>query len=259
MASSTPADLFPADNIYVSTFIVSPPNNIAAIKALSPASASQSVVGTPINIPTPVAFEYRNLGVNDQNAVPVAVYIKNPQGVIVYRDTQILNNWLSSQIRDTTFKDFTPTQNGLYTICGMAMLTNPTDGNHLDDTICSQFKVAYENDVAALSIFLPDDQQEMPEKKAFKPGAFFQSVGVVDLFDVPVRVKIMRCSDNTLVFQADTLMPELNTDQGAVKMFFPSKQGIYDITNLAPGCYQICAIARQTNDGDRSNDTTCQF
>ena len=260
--SSTPTDPFPTDNVFVTSFVVSPPNNIAAIKALSPAAAIAGlVVRTPINIPTPVSFEFRNLGVNDQlNGVPVAVYIKNPSGTIIYRDTQILYNWLSGQTRDTDFKDFTPTQNGTYTICGMAMMTNPVDGNHGDDTVCSQFLVAYEADVAALSVFNPDDQEEKPEKKSFKPGAFFQSKGVLDLFDVPVRVKIMRCSDNTLVYQADTLIPELNVDAGAVKMFFPvtGTAGTYkNIADIPPGCYQLCAIARQANDGDRSNDTAC--
>ena len=256
--SSTPTDLFPPDNTFVTTFVISPPNNIAAIKSLAPASTvAGNVVRSPINIPTPVAFEYRNLGVNDQTFVPVTVWIKNPSGTIVYRDTQILNNWLSSQVRDTNFKDFTPTQNGAYTICGRPLLA--TDQNPLDDTVCSPFVVAYEYDAKAVSIFQPDDQQEMPENKAFKPGAYFQSVGVVDMFDVPVRVKIMRCSDGTTVYQADTLMPELNTDAGQVKMFFPSSQGTFDIAKLPAGCYQMCAIVKHPSDGDRTNDTTCTF
>ena len=255
--TSTPTDQFPPDNVYVSTFIISPPNNVASVKALSPTSTNGNLVRTPINIPTPVSYEYRNLGVNNQTGVPVSVFIKNPQGIVVYRDTQILNNWLSSQVRDTNFKDFTPTQNGVYSVCGMTLLAG--DQNHLDDTACSAFLVAYDADVAAISIFNPDDQQEMPEKRQFKAGAYFQSVGVEDLFDIPVRMKILRCSDNTLVFQADTILPELNVDQGPVKMFFPAAQGVYDIANLAPGCYQMCVIARQANDGDRTNDTACGF
>src|SRR5205807_2764845 len=31
------------------------------------------------------------------------------------------------------------------------------------------------------------------------------------------------------------------------------------IASLAPGCYNLCGIARQPDDGDRTNDTTCQF
>lgn len=253
VGSSTPTDQFTPDNTFTSTFIISPPNNIAAVKINSPGAN----VRTPVNIPTPIGAQFRNYGVNNQTGVPVAVYIQNPQGLVVYRDTQILNNWLSSQIRDTDFKDFTPTQNGVYTICAMGML--PSDQLRSDDTVCAKFTVAYEADVYAVSIFNPDDQEEKAEKKRFQVGAYFQSVGARDLFDVPVRVRILRCSDDALVFQADTIMPELNVDAGAVKMYFPSKQGIYDIANLAPGCYKVCAIARQIDDGDRTNDTTCTF
>ncbi|MDP4231675.1 MAG: hypothetical protein Q8916_14850, partial [Bacteroidota bacterium] len=174
--SSTPADQYPPDNTFVSQFIISPPYNVASIKALSPVTG----VRTPINIPSPISFEYRNLGVKDETGVPVSVYVKNPQGVVVYRDTQILNNWTSSQVRDTDFKDFTPTQNGTYTLCGVTLLGS--DQNPLDDTVCSTFLVRYEADVAAISVFNPDDQEEKPEKKQFKPGAYFQSVGVRDLF-----------------------------------------------------------------------------
>ncbi|MEP7234967.1 MAG: T9SS type A sorting domain-containing protein, partial [Ignavibacteriota bacterium] len=259
--SSTPADQFPADNVLVTQFVISPPNNIASIKALAPASTVGGLlVRSPVNIPTPVAFQYRNLGVNDQTNVPVTVWIKNPQGTIVYRDTQYLNNWLSSQFRDTDFKNFTPTQNGLYSICGSPLLG--IDQNRLDDTVCSGFLVAYEYDAAAISIFNPDDQEEKPEKKNFKAGAYFQGIGVVDMFDVPVRLLINRCSDNTLVFQADTIMPELNTDAGQVKMFFPatSTAGTYkNISDLPAGCYKMCALVKHPNDGDRTNDTTCTF
>ncbi len=250
---TAPPEDFLLDNTYVSTFIISPPNNVASIVALSPAPS----VRTPINIPTPISFRYRNYGVNNQTNVPVSVYIKNPQGTIVYRDTQILNNWLSSQFRDTNFKDFTPTQNGDYTLCGVTLLGS--DQLHADDTVCSAFAVRYEADVAAISVFNPDDGEEKPEKKQFKVGAIFQSVGVRDLFDVPVRVQIKRCSDDGLVFQADTIMPELNVDAGQVKMFFPAQQGIYNTANIAPGCYKVCAIARQPGDGDNTNDTACSF
>jgi len=251
--SSTPADQFPPDNTFTSSFVISPPNNIAALKITSPGSG----VRTPINIPTPIAAQFRNLGVNNQTGVPVTAYVKNPQGIVVYRDTQILNNWLSGQVRDTDFKEFTPTQNGTYSICAVSLLGS--DQLHVDDTVCSIFDVRYEADVAAIAVFNPDDQEEKPEKRQFKPGAYFQSVGVRDLFDIPVRAIIRRCSDNAVVFQADTIMPELNVDAGAVKMFFPAKAGIYDIANLTPGCYVLCAIARQAGDGDATNDTACTY
>ncbi|MEI8135254.1 MAG: T9SS type A sorting domain-containing protein [bacterium] len=240
--------------LLTSSFVVSPPNNVASVLLLQPQNNSR----TPLNIPVPTQFRYRNLGANPQTGVPVSLYIKNPQGAVTYRDTVVLNNWASTTIRDTTFKDWTPTQNGIYSLCGMTLLA--TDALRADDTLCATpVFVRYESDVLAVSIFNPADQEEKPEKKSFKPGALFNNYGVRDLFDIPVRCIMTRCSDNQLVFRADTIMPELNVDAGNVKMFFPSKQGIYDIAALAPGCYNLCAIARQSDDGDRTNDTTCSF
>src|SRR6185312_13454282 len=85
----------------------------------------------------------------------------------------------------------------------------------------------------------------------------FQNVGVADLFDVRARVEIRRCSDGFLVFGADSTIPELNVDAGQVKFGFPSKQGIYDIAKITPGCYNVCVIAKYPTDGDRTNDTAC--
>ncbi len=253
IASSVQSDQYAPDNSITTQFIVSPPNNVASIVSLLPAPNSRAAVGYA----TPVTFQYRNLGVNNQTNVPVSVYITNPQGTVLYRDTLTLNNWLSSQFRDTTFKDFTPTQNGDYKICGVTQLVN--DQNSLDDTACNTFQVRFLSDVQAVTVLDPDDLGEKPELKPFKPVAQFQNVGVQDLFDVPARVQIRRCADNALVFQADSIIPELNTDQGLTKFSFPSKQGNFDIAKLAPGCYKLCAIARQGDDGDRTNDTTCQF
>lgn len=253
VASSSPADQYAPDNSITTQFIVSPPNNVASIASLLPAPGSR----TPVGYATPISFRYRNLGVNNQTGVPVSVYITNPQGSVVYRDTLTLNNWLSSQFRDTIFKDFVPTQNGNYTICGVTQLV--TDQNSADDTVCNLFQVRFLSDIQAVTVLDPDDLGEKPEKKAFKPVAQFQNIGVQDLFDVPARVQIRRCADNALVFQADSIIPELNTDQGLTKFSFPSKQGNFDIATLAPGCYKLCAIARQGDDGDRTNDTTCQF
>jgi hypothetical protein len=90
------------------------------------------------------------------------------------------------------------------------------------------------------------------------PDSLDPSVGVADLFDVPARLQIRRCSDNALVFQADSIIPELNVDAGNVAFGFPTRQGTtYDVTKLAPGCYNACVIARYQTDGDRTKDTAC--
>ncbi|HYM21228.1 MAG TPA: T9SS type A sorting domain-containing protein [Candidatus Kapabacteria bacterium] len=258
LTASTPADQYTPDNTFVTQFICSPPNNVASVAALLPAAGSR----TPVGYATPVSFRYRNLGVNAQSNTPVSVYITNPQGAVVYRDTAIIPYWVSTPgfaIRDTTFKDFVPQTNGNYTLCGVTLLAN--DQNHADDTVCGAVIVRYLADVAAITVLNPDDQEEKPEKKQFRPQGTFQSVGVEDLFDVPARYEIHRCSDNTILWGIDSTIPELNTDAGPVKFSFPAvdrNNPAHDIAKLAPGCYNICMFSKEIDDGDHSNDTACQ-
>jgi hypothetical protein len=239
------------NNVTVSEFTVSPPNNIKAITVTNPAPNTR----TPINISTPIGVRFKNIGGNNQINVPVTAIIKNPAGQVVYRDTAILKNFPSGVIYDTLFREYTFPTNGDYTVCGIAIMT--TDDLKLDDTTCTTVKVRYEADVAAVSVFNPQADEEKPYTKVFKPIGTFQSVGVSDLFDVPARVQIRRCSDGALAFQADSTIPELNTDKGPIQFGFPTKQGNYDITKLTPGCYTQCVIARYPTDGDHTNDTAC--
>ncbi|HET6513091.1 MAG TPA: hypothetical protein VFH43_12935, partial [Candidatus Kapabacteria bacterium] len=116
--STTPADQAAANNITVTTYVVSPPNNMKAITITNPAPGSR----TPINIPTPVGATFRNLGANNQINVPVSMVIYNPAGQVVYRDTVRFPSITSSQFRDTTFRDWTPTTHGVYRFCAIAIM-----------------------------------------------------------------------------------------------------------------------------------------
>jgi hypothetical protein len=245
------ADQSNTDNMTWDEFTVSPPNNIKAITVLNPAPQTR----TPINIATPVGARFMNAGANDQTNVPLTMVIRDPNGNVVYRDTVIVPTWASGRRYDTTFKDWTPAVNGNHTMEAIAILGN--DQLRKDDTARTTVYVRYEADVAAISNFNPQPDEEKPYTKRWQPTGFFQSVGVADLFDVAARVQIKRCSDGALVFQADSSIPELNVDQNLVRFSFPSKQGNYDIAKLAPGCYTQCIIARYPTDGDRTNDTSC--
>jgi hypothetical protein len=131
----------------------------------------------------------------------------------------------------------------------------------LNDTVTSKVLVRYEADVRAVAVINPEDDGEKPEGKSFQPVGLFESVGVRDLFDIRARVQIRKCSDNSLVYQADSIpgIPELNIDEGQKPFSFPAKQGIYDIKNIPAGCYKICVISLLADDGDRTNDTACTF
>ena len=249
--STSPADQGAANNVTSTSYVVSPANNIKGIAITNPAAESR----TPINIATPVGATFRNLGSNNQINVPVSMVIYDPSGEVVYRDTVRFPTFATGTFRDTSFRDWTPTVHGRYRFCAIGIL--PSDELRADDTACSEALVAYENDLAATVIINPEPDEEKPEKKVFKVFAKFQSVGVADLFDIPARLQIRRCSDNGLVFQADSIIQAVNVDQGQVTFGFPTRQGAYDVTKLAPGCYNACVIARYPTDGDRTNDTAC--
>lgn len=254
-ASPVWPDNYTPDNSYATTFTVSPDNDLRAVAISNPTNNSR----TPVNIGMPISARFHNSGVLNQASGRVTAVVKNPSGVIVYRDTVKIENWSSGQYRDTTFRDFTPTTLGEHTILAIAILTN--DQLRLNDTATSKVLVRYEADVRAVAVINPEDDGEKPEGKAFQPVGLFESVGVRDLFDIRARVQIRKCTDNSLVFQADSVpgIPELNIDEGQKPFSFPTKQGIFDIRNIPAGCYKICVIANLPDDGDRTNDTACTF
>jgi hypothetical protein len=254
-ASPTWPDNYTANDVYTSTFTVSPDNDLRSVAITTPANLSR----TPVNIGMPLAARFHNAGVLNQPSGRVTIVVKNPSDVVVYRDTVTLNTWISGEYRDTTFRDFTPTSLGEHTIYAITILTN--DQLRLNDTISSKVLVRYEADVRAVAVINPEDDGEKPEGKSFQPIGLFESVGVRDLFDIRARVQIRKCSDNSLVYQADSIpgIPELNIDEGQKPFSFPAKQGIYDIKNIPAGCYKICVISLLPDDGDRTNDTACTF
>ncbi|MDP4243574.1 MAG: hypothetical protein Q8921_12665, partial [Bacteroidota bacterium] len=248
------ADQAPSDNLTIDEWICSPPHDIKAITVTSFPTGSR----TPVAFPASVSIRFKNIGSNTspETNIPVTAAIKDKSGAVVYRDTVIIGNWPQGVDSNVTFNNFTPQLNGVDTCWGIAIW--PTDQLHADDTTKGTFTVAYGDDVQAISVFNPQQDEEKPYYTSWKPGAYFRSVGAAPgEFNVPARVEIRRCSDGQLVFRADSSIPELNIDNVQVPFFFPTVQGGWDISKIPPGCYNICAIARLNNDGDRSNDTAC--
>ena len=151
---------------------------------------------------TPIIIDFKNSGGNDQANVPVSAIIKDQTGIVVYRDTEYAVNWLSGQLREVTFKNWS-VGGGPHTFCGIALL--PTDQLRSDDTVCEQVLVRYDYDAAAIGIVNPKPNEQKPYTLSWQPTALMQSHGAQDLFDVPARVQIRRCSDGALVFQADSI------------------------------------------------------
>ena len=245
------ADQKPLNNIATSEFKSGYANDIQAIGFEFPQANSYQSAGVLL---TPVD-SLTNVGGNDWAFVPVVTLIKDQAGTIVYRDTVIIPSFPSGQFQRVTFPNLTLTNPGLYTACVIALL--PSDQQRSNDTACEIFHVRYDYDAATLGIINPQPDEEKPYTLSWQPTALFQSHGAQDLFNVPVRVQIRRCSDGALVFQADSNIIALNTDQNQQLFSFPSKQGVYDVSKLPPGCYNICAMTLLPNDADRSNDTAC--
>jgi hypothetical protein len=254
-ATPTWPDNNTGNDSYTYTITVSPDNDLRGVSVITPTNNSR----TPVNVPMPIEIRFQNSGVLNQPTGRITAVVKNPMDVVVYRDTVTLADWASGQYRDTAFRNFTPTTLGEHTLLGIAILGN--DQLRINDTISAKVLVRYEADVRAVAVFDPEDDGEKPEGKSFQPVGIFESVGVRDLFDIRARVQIRKCSDNSLVYQADSLpgIPELNIDEGQKKFAFPAKQGIFDIKNLPAGCYKMCVIALLSDDGDRTNDTACTF
>ena len=244
------ADQLASNNVATSEFTVALPNNIQTVGFVDPLPNSYASA----EIATPIIIDFKNIGGNTQANVPVTAVIKNQTGTVVYRDTQYAVNWLSNQLRGVQFKNFVLGA-GPYTFYGISLLA--TDQQRSDDTVSALVHVRYDYDAATIGIINPQPGEQKPYTLSWQSTALFQSHGAQDLFDVPARVQIRRCSDGALIFQADSTIQQLNTDENQQQFSFPSKQGTYDISKLPPGCYTMCAMTLLPNDADRSNDTIC--
>jgi len=207
----------------------------------------------PINISEPVSCNFTNNGTSDETQVKLFVLIENQSGSLLYKDSVIISSWKSRVNMDVSFKDFTPAYRMSYKVIGFCALA--TDENTGNDTIAFSVYVNYQSDAAAIAILQPELDEVELEHNSFKIIGTFQDLGYTDCYDLPVKVLITRCFDNELVFESDTILPEMYVDSPAVQITFPSGEGAYHVSNLAPGCYNIAIISNMPDDGDRTNDT----
>jgi hypothetical protein len=224
-------------------------HNITAVAMTSPVSAGRY----PVNLENTVSATFKNNGsVSDSNII-VTVVIRNPNGVSVYRDTQVVDILTSGQTKEIAFRNFTPTTLGTHQACAITILA--TDENVSDDTTCSSMLVHYEVDAQAVSVLVPTPDGTIPAKVGFRAKGLFAAPGVRDFYDLKVRMQVRNCSNNSLVIQIDSTIAELLYDDGNVPFEFPSRQGKFDTRNLTPGCYKIAVICTAPDDGNRNDDT----
>lgn len=274
------ADQNPGDNSTTNEWICSPPNDIKAVAVINPPPGSRQQIG----VPTTIAIRFRNLGTNNQTNVPLTAVVHDQTGTVTFRDTVIVPRWPSGPFGgnsdgitdysssgqgpgkgayyDTAFPAFTPTWTpsslGGDTVYGIAIMTG--DQLRGDDTTKSAVTILPEYDGAAIAVVNPQPGEQKPYMTSWPPAALFASVGVADLFDVPVEVRIYSCTDNNHtrpVFVADTTYSALYGDQGNVRFYFPTDQGTYHISQILPGCYNMCVSINYQGDGSHANDTAC--
>jgi hypothetical protein len=198
-------------------------------------------------------FRFTNSGTNDETDVSVIAFIKDHRDSVVYRDTMVINNWRSGEIRDTAFKIFNFSTFGGFRAYVITMLSS--DQSHVDDTARATFFESYPYDLAADSILNPSSHEVKLQKVGFRVVAAFRAACLNEYFDVLVRVQIRDCVTGALKFSADTSISELHIESPRVTIAYPMSQGGYDMRKLPPGCYVVAVIARWPTDGDRTNDT----
>src|SRR6188768_4085304 len=80
-------------------------HNMTAVAMTSPITAGKYRV----NLDNTVTATFKNNGsVSDSNVI-VTVVIRNPSGISVYRDTEVVDLLTAGQTKEITFRNFIPT------------------------------------------------------------------------------------------------------------------------------------------------------
>ncbi len=290
------ADQNPADNQLTNEWLCSPANDIKAVSVITPQQGLGAIINVPTpisvrfrntgvnnqtNVPVSVQVHspgqptwydtviIRNwpAGSNGGNSDGVTDRSQGPPlaGGGPYYDTAF-------PVATSNLPMWTPLVQTVDTVFGIAImypqneialgLPPPyvTDQLALDDTTKSITPILQQYDLAAISVTSPQPGQQEPFGTSWVPIGLFQSVGYNSLFSTdPLRleVQITRCSDGGLVFVADTTEIALNNDDGQVNFSFPTDQGVWHISTIPPGCYNICMIGHDGFDPNHANDTAC--
>lgn len=220
-------------------------NNVRADAPVTPlANAYVTSVQT-----LPVSVQFKNVGLNEQDSVMLTVSVRHSGGNVVMRDTLLFDDWMPNENRIAEFDSFTTTLRGMYTITAVSHLAG--DEWSGDDTLRFNVFFNYPNDIRTVAITNPTANEKKDVGTIFQPTATFipELSNTKQFSNIPASVVIRRCFDNAIVFSADSTIPYLHYDSGAVAFRFPS------VTNLPIGCYRLSISANFDLDSNRTNDT----
>lgn len=209
----------------------------------------------PVSVPNPVIVRFSNHGLSDESSVRAVAVIADRWSDTVYRDTIQAMSIKRDATRDTSFKDFTPVLNAIWTMTVWTELAG--DEAHSNDAVRARGYTFYQHDFEAVAVIAPRFGQQISQGTAFDASASFLAMPSLSYAaNIPVEVEIRDHSTGKLMFRAYDTIPSIPPDSTPVTATWPSKQDVYDVSTLPVGTYQIAAIARYQTDGDRSNDTT---
>ncbi len=115
--------------------------DVAVDSVVSPPKYSPPLTISPI----PVSVTFKNVGQTDASGAKVSVTIVNVTGIVLYRDSAMLDGWKSGESRTLVFHDFIAPLSGTYLATAHVELAG--DQNLNDNSIIWKFEVEITNGV----------------------------------------------------------------------------------------------------------------
>lgn len=205
----------------------------------------------------PVEIKFTNNGLENEDNIRVIMVFKGRFSVST--DTVIIPTLYSGQSETVRFDPIKQTDPVFDTIYGIVSFQN--DENHKDDTISQSYRSSCPSNIQTSLVTSP------PLDTIIYPNSHLLLSAVLSWWgefttsksNVKVRVQIRNWPENFLQVQIDTVIPEISFYKNNVNVVFPSKQGIYNVSNLQKGTYRISATSLLADDCDRTNDTAFSY
>lgn len=205
----------------------------------------------------PVEIKFTNNGLENEDSVRVIMVFKGRFSVST--DTVIIPTLYSGQSETVRFDPIKQTDPAFDTIYGIVSFQN--DENRKDDTISQSYRSSCPSNIQTSLVTSPPLDSIIYPNSQTALSAVFKWWGefTTSKLNVKVRVQIRNWPENFLQVQIDTVIPEISFYKNNINVVFPSKQGIYKVSNLQKGTYKVSATSLLADDCDRTNDTAFSY
>lgn len=260
----SPLDQDRANDTATIYYYISYPHDVMAWDIMNPVTYSPSFPQIyPVGYPVAVEGRFLNIGLTQENNVPVGYAVYDQNCNLVYSDNSglVRGTWDPLEFRDVTFSGWTPTAPGTYYIRIYTLMSSPyPDEQRTNDTFptvgCGkEFTVRFEIDVEALSGVLGGSPlpniipgADYPDGRPVDIIVPFRNNGFTDATNVPATVQI-RNSANTIVYNRNSTIPYVPGDGSTIFHAFPK------FVPGSSGTYCLTAWATDAQDPLRGNDT----